>query len=97
MRVVDPAGSALKLQAAGYPEPLGDFMAFVPGTPANRPTTLDVAYLAHLIIHRYAMLGLLDENGFPVQQMGILQAPEKPRTASARRSAKLCSSAATIP
>ena len=32
------------------------------------------------ISHRYAMLGVLDEEGFPVREMGILQVPE---TASA--------------
>jgi ribonucleoside-diphosphate reductase alpha chain len=32
-----------------------------------------VAYLARLIIHRYAMLGVLDEEGFPLRDMGVLQ------------------------
>jgi ribonucleoside-diphosphate reductase alpha chain len=27
------------------------------------------------VIHRYAMLGILDERGYPVREMGILQAP----------------------
>jgi ribonucleoside-diphosphate reductase alpha chain len=31
-----------------------------------------VAYLARLIIHRYAMLGVLDEDGFPLRDMGVL-------------------------
>ena len=54
-------------------------MAFVPGLPRGQqrqqtwPST--VAYLARLIIHRYAMLGALDEKGFPLQEMGILQVP----------------------
>jgi ribonucleoside-diphosphate reductase alpha chain len=34
-----------------------------------------VAYLARLVIHRYAMLGVLDERGFPVREMGILETP----------------------
>jgi ribonucleoside-diphosphate reductase alpha chain len=34
-----------------------------------------VAYLARLIIHRYAMLGVLDEEGFPLREMGVLEAP----------------------
>ena len=92
MRVVDPAWIGMKLRKLlDYPEPLGDFMAFVPGTrkQANYPST--VAYLAHLIIHRYAMLGLLDENGFPVQQMGILQAPEEPSNSVRPTVGKLCS------
>ncbi|MBI2306418.1 MAG: adenosylcobalamin-dependent ribonucleoside-diphosphate reductase [Rhodocyclales bacterium] len=92
MRVVDPAWIGMKLRKLlDYPEPLGDFMAFVPGTrkQANYPST--VAYLAHLIIHRYAMLGLLDENGFPVQQMGILQTPEEPSNSVRPTQGKLCS------
>ena len=92
MRVVDPAWIGMKLRKLlDYPEPLGDFMAFVPGTrkQANYPST--VAYLAHLIIHRYAMLGLLDENGFPVQQMGILQAPEEASNSVRPTVGKLCS------
>ncbi len=36
-----------------------------------------MSYVARLIIHRYAMLGILDERGVPVQQMGILETPEK--------------------
>jgi ribonucleoside-diphosphate reductase alpha chain len=34
-----------------------------------------VAYLARRVIHPNAMLGVLDERGFPVQEMGILEAP----------------------
>jgi ribonucleoside-diphosphate reductase alpha chain len=39
----------------------------------NWPST--VAYLARLVIHRYAMLGLLDERGYPTREMGVLEAP----------------------
>ncbi len=91
MRAMDPAWIGMKLRKlVDYPEPLGDFMAFVPGTrkQANYPST--VAYLAHLIIHRYAMLGLLDENGYPVQQMGILQAPEEASNSVRPTVGKLC-------
>jgi ribonucleoside-diphosphate reductase alpha chain len=80
MRVIDPAWIGMKLRKLlNYAEPLGQFMAFVPGLPHGQrrqqtwPST--VAYLARLVIHRYAMLGVLDERGFPVQEMGILQAP----------------------
>jgi ribonucleoside-diphosphate reductase alpha chain len=31
--------------------------------------------MARLVIHRYAMLGVLDEEGRPLRDMGILQAP----------------------
>jgi ribonucleoside-diphosphate reductase alpha chain len=33
-----------------------------------------VAYLARLVIHRYAMLGVLDEEGYPLREMGVLVA-----------------------
>jgi len=80
MRVLDPAWIGMKLRKLlNYAEPLGHFMAFVPGLPAGQqrqqvwPST--VAYLARLVIHRYAMLGVLDEAGYPIAPMGILQAP----------------------
>jgi ribonucleoside-diphosphate reductase alpha chain len=34
-----------------------------------------VAYIARLLIHRYAMLGILDEEGFPLREMGVLESP----------------------
>jgi ribonucleoside-diphosphate reductase alpha chain len=37
------------------------------------------------------MLGILDENGFPVQQMGILEAPEAPSNSVRPTQGKLCS------
>ena len=80
MRVLDPAWIGMKLRKLlNVGEPLGHFMAPVPDL-ANKqrrqqtwPST--VAYIARLVIHRYAMLGVLDEQGFPVQAMGILAAP----------------------
>ena len=79
MRVMDPAWIGMKLRKLlNYPEPLGDFMAFVPGQSrqTNWPST--VAYVARLIIHRYAMLGILTEEGLPVKEMGILKTPVLP-------------------
>ena len=80
MRVLDPAWIGMKLRKLlNYAEPLGHFMAFVPGLPPGQqrqqvwPST--VAYLARLVIHRYAMLKVLDEEGYPLSPMGILQAP----------------------
>ena len=80
MRVVDPSWIGMKLRKLlNYAEPLGDFMAFEPGLPAGQrrqrqwPST--VAYLARLVIHRYAMLGVLDERGFPLREMGVLESP----------------------
>ena len=78
MRVIDPAWIGMKLRKLlNYAEPLGHFMAFVPGLPHGErrqqtwPST--VAYLARLIIHRYAMLGVLNEEGYPLRDMGVLE------------------------
>ena len=80
MRVIDPAWIGMKLRKLlNIGEPLGHFMAPVPGLPAGQrrqqvwPST--VAYVARLVIHRYAMLGVLDEEGYPVSEMGVLAAP----------------------
>jgi len=78
MRVMDPAWIGMKLRKLlNYPEPLGDFMAFVPGTRRQQNWPSTVAYIARLVIHRYAMLGILDENGYPTREMGILEAPRE--------------------
>jgi len=81
MRVIDPAWVGMKLRKLlNYAEPLGHFMAFVPGLPNDVrrqqtwPST--VAYIARLIIHRYAMLGILNEEGFPLRDMGVLDTPD---------------------
>jgi ribonucleoside-diphosphate reductase alpha chain len=92
MRVLDPAWIGMKLRKLlDYPEPLGDFMAFVPGTrrQSNYPST--VAYLAQLIIHRYEMLGILNADGLPVTQMGILESPDENSTAARPMQGKMCS------
>ncbi|MDP5240267.1 adenosylcobalamin-dependent ribonucleoside-diphosphate reductase [Uliginosibacterium sp. 31-16] len=76
MRVVDPAWIGMKLRKLlNYPEPLGDFMARVPGSQKQQNWPSTVAYLARLVIHRYAMLGVLDEEGYPIREMGILETP----------------------
>ena len=94
MRVIDPAWIGMKLRKLlNYAEPLGHFMAFVPGLPHGErrqqtwPST--VAYLARLIIHRYAMLGVLTEEGFPVRDMGVLETPAD-TTPSPMLSGKVC-------
>lgn len=83
MRVMDPGWIAMKLRKLlNVGEPLGHFMAPVPSlsgadAKARRqqvwPST--VAYVARLVIHRYAMLGILDETGQPLTDMGLLQSP----------------------
>jgi ribonucleoside-diphosphate reductase alpha chain len=76
MRVIDPAWIGMKLRKLlNYPEPLGDFMAFTPGTRKQQNWPSTVSYVARLIIHRYAMLGILDEDGIPLQAMGVLEVP----------------------
>jgi ribonucleoside-diphosphate reductase alpha chain len=62
-----------------YAEPLGDFMARVPGEERQENFPSTVAYVARLIIHRYAMLGVLDERGYPVNEMGVLEIPAADR------------------
>ncbi|MCC6474470.1 MAG: ribonucleoside-diphosphate reductase, adenosylcobalamin-dependent, partial [Burkholderiales bacterium] len=79
MRVLDPAWIGMKLRKLlDFPEPLGDFMAFVPGSKKQETFPSTISYLARLILHRYAMLGILGEDGLPIRQMGILELPGKP-------------------
>ncbi|MFN3303657.1 MAG: LAGLIDADG family homing endonuclease [Roseateles sp.] len=91
MRVMDPGWIAMKLRKLlNVGEPLGHFMAPVPTLNGERrqqvwPST--VAYVARLIIHRYAMLGILDEAGQPLTDMGLLQSPAP----------KLAAAAGTLP
>ncbi len=74
MRVLDPAWIGMKLRKLlDFPEPLGDFMAFVPGSKKQATFPSTVSYLARLILHRYAMLGILGEDGLPLRQMGLMQ------------------------
>jgi ribonucleoside-diphosphate reductase alpha chain len=80
MRVIDPAWIGMKLRKLlSYSEPLGDFMARVPGTERQENFPSTIAYIARLIIHRYAMLGVLDERGYPIREMGVLEIPESDR------------------
>lgn len=78
MRVIDPAWIGMKLRKLlNFGEPLGDFMARVPADTKMESYPSTVSYVARLIIHRYTMLGILDANGYPTQQMGVLEIPEK--------------------
>jgi ribonucleoside-diphosphate reductase alpha chain len=102
MRVIDPAWIAMKLRKLlNYAEPLGDFMARVPGTERQQNFPSTVAYIARLIIHRYAMLGVLDERGYPVTEMGVLEMPDDARepltyTRATGKRCKECGNAAVI-
>ncbi|RTZ40951.1 adenosylcobalamin-dependent ribonucleoside-diphosphate reductase [Candidimonas sp. SYP-B2681] len=92
MRVVDPAWIGMKLRKLlNYAEPRGDFLARVPGSEkqANYPST--VAYVAQLVIHRYAMLGILTEEGMPVNAMGVVaDEPKQHTTVSVTMLGKPC-------
>ena len=78
MRVMDPAWIGMKLRKLlNYAEPLGDFMAFIPGERRQQNWPSTVAYVARLLIHRYSMLGVLDSEGYPLRDMGILEAPRQ--------------------
>jgi ribonucleoside-diphosphate reductase alpha chain len=76
MRVIDPAWIGMKLRKLlNVGEPLGHFMAPLPGQRRQQVWPSTIAYVARLMIHRYAMLGVLDEEGFPLGAMGMLETP----------------------
>jgi ribonucleoside-diphosphate reductase alpha chain len=77
MRVIDPAWIGLKLQKLlDYGEANGEFRARMPGSDKSQLWPSTMAYLARLVIHRYAMLGILTEAAVPVNHAGILALPE---------------------
>ena len=91
MRVLDPAWVGMKLRKLlDYGEARGDFLARVPGEPrqANYPST--VAYIAALVLHRYAVLGLLDPDGFVGGEAAGGDAPVSLESPKAITSGKPC-------
>jgi ribonucleoside-diphosphate reductase alpha chain len=73
MRVIDPAWIGMKLRKLlNYAEPRGDFLARIPGSERQASYPSTVAYIAQLVIHRYAMLGILTEDGTSVKAMGVV-------------------------
>ena len=98
MRVMDPAWIGMKLRKLlNVGEPLGHFMAPVPGQRRQQTWPSTVAYIARLVLHRYAMLGVLDEDGTPLQQMGILAAPVVRVGANATAAVGASTAAAGLP
>ena len=76
MRVYDPAWIGMKLRKLlNYGEPNGSLMARTPGSIKSQVYPSTIAYLAQLMIHRYAMLGILTEQGYPIEHAGILAVP----------------------
>jgi ribonucleoside-diphosphate reductase alpha chain len=104
MRVLDPAWIGKKLRGLkDLPKSQGDFFARVPGSEkqANQPST--IAYVARLLIHRYNMLGLLDENGYPIKGLGMLKNDEEQqetsnaeKVVSMRIAGKICKECKTM-
>lgn len=61
---VDIAWAAKKLRdLADFQEPQGDFLARVPGADHMQTVPSTVAYIARLLLHRLAKLGLVDDDG----------------------------------
>ncbi|MGB7301359.1 MAG: adenosylcobalamin-dependent ribonucleoside-diphosphate reductase [Burkholderiaceae bacterium] len=84
MWVVDPAWIGMKLRKLlTYTEPAGAIRARIPGGNGESVWPSTVAWLAQLILHRYALLNLLDESGNPVAGSALVPLSEN-RAASPR-------------
>ena len=80
MRVFDPAWIGMKLRKLlNYGETNGAFLARTPGADKSQLWPSTIAYLAQLMIHRYAMLGILSDDGYPLAHSGVLAVPELER------------------
>ena len=92
MRVLDPAWIGMKLRKLlDYPEPLGDFMAFVPGTRKQQTYPSTVAYIAQPDHPPLRHARHPRRKRLPMQQMGILEAPAAGQHGAAMPTAgKLC-------
>ena len=91
MQVIDPAWIGLKLRKLlSFGEPLGDFMARVPGHEKMQTYPSTVAYVAALILHRYQVLGILDEKGAPLNSMGVLDVSKVKQSESPTLRGKVC-------
>ena len=77
MRVVDANWIGLKLKKLiNFGEQNGEFWAPVPGLEKSSLYPSTVAYIATLLLHRYKVLGILDDEGRAIQSAGILALPE---------------------
>lgn len=75
MWVYDPAWIGLKLRKLlNYSEAELDFMTWVPGNGKQVHYSSSIAYIAHLILYRYRVLGLLDEEGQALRGAGLQHA-----------------------
>jgi ribonucleoside-diphosphate reductase alpha chain len=77
MRVVDANWIGLKLKKLlNFGEQNGEFWAPVPGEERSALYPSTVAYIATLLLHRYKVLGILDDEGRAIQSAGILALPD---------------------
>jgi ribonucleoside-diphosphate reductase alpha chain len=81
MRVVDANWIGMKLRKLlNFGEQNGDFWAPVPGADRSAIFPSTVAYIAALLLHRYKVLGILDDDGRAIRSVGILAMPEARKT-----------------
>jgi len=77
MRVVDANWIGLKLKKLlNFGEQNGEFWAPVPGEERSALYPSTVAYIATLLLHRYKVLGILDDDGRAIVSAGILALPD---------------------
>ncbi len=77
MRVVDASWIGLKLKKLlNFGEQNGEFWAPVPGEDRSSLFPSTVAYIATLLLHRYKVLGILDDDGRAIASSGILALPD---------------------
>jgi ribonucleoside-diphosphate reductase alpha chain len=77
MRVVDANWVGMKLKKLlNFGEQNGDFWAQVPGDDRSSLFPSTVAYIAALLLHRYKLLGILDDDGRALSGLGALRLPE---------------------
>ncbi len=77
MRVVDANWIGLKLKKLlNFGEQNGEFWAPVPAEDRSSLFPSTVAYIATLLLHRYKVLGILDDEGRAIQSAGILAVPD---------------------
>lgn len=97
MRIVDPAWIGMKLRKLlSYKEPQGDFLAKVPGSEKQQNFPSTVSYIARLLLHRYAQLGILDEEGRVSGSVEPAFAGEAPKYGVAGRECPECGVKAVI-
>jgi len=81
MRVVDANWIGLKLKKLlNFGEQNGEFWAAMPGQARSTQYPSTVAYIATLLLHRYKVLGILDDEGRAIQSAGILALPDVVKT-----------------